>query len=75
MVANVCSVKGAINVSKKFWDGYVTTLWWTFKVIVLILSIIIVGKMAIKDPKPLIAFIVVFLIGTVGGIINVVRSG
>lgn len=59
---------------KKFWDGYVTTLWWIYRVVVLILLVIIVGKMAIKDPKPLIAFIVVFLIGTVGGIINVVRS-
>ena len=61
--------------SKKFWDGYVTTLRWTFKVVVLILLVIIVGKMAIKDPEPLVAFIVFFLIGTVGGIINVVRSG
>ena len=61
--------------SNKFWDGYVTTLWWTFKVSTLILLVIIVGKMAIKYPKPLIVFIVVFLIGTVGGIINVVRSG
>ena len=60
--------------SKKFWDGYVTTLWWTFKISTTILLVIIVGKMAIKDPKPLIVFIVVFLIGTVGGVINVVRS-
>ena len=68
-------MRGVVDVSKKFWDGYVTTLWWTFKISTTILLVIIVGKMAIKDPKPLIVFIVVFLIGTVGGIINVGRSG